>query len=82
LRGMPTEVKFGHAETPAPLRVAFDEFVSCFPADDARRELSAEVVWSALHGMVVLAHSGRIPPGAREERLDFLVSRFAGRPGE
>ncbi|MGW3683208.1 TetR/AcrR family transcriptional regulator [Streptomyces prasinus] len=78
---MPTDVKFAHAETPPPLRAAFDEFVSCFRPDDARRELFAEVVWSALHGMAVLSDSGRIPPDGQEERIDFLVARFADAPG-
>ncbi|WP_197320832.1 TetR/AcrR family transcriptional regulator [Saccharomonospora sp. NB11] len=77
---LPTDVKFAHAETPPPLRAAFAEFVDCFPSDEQRRELFAEVTWSALHGMVVLADSGRIPPDAQEERLDFLVTRIAGTP--
>jgi AcrR family transcriptional regulator len=78
---LPTEVKFAHAETPPPLRAGFDEFVSCFPADDRRRELFAEVTWSALHGMAVLSESGRIPPNGQAERLDFLVTQIAGAPG-
>ncbi|MFF0165094.1 TetR/AcrR family transcriptional regulator [Streptomyces prasinus] len=78
---MPTDVKFAHAETPPPLRAAFDEFVGCFRPDSARRELSAEVVWSALHGMAVLSDGGRIPPDGQEERLDFLVARLADTPG-
>ncbi|MEV0300768.1 MULTISPECIES: TetR/AcrR family transcriptional regulator [Streptomyces] len=78
---LPTDVKFAHAETPPPLRAAFDEFVSCFRPDDARRELFAEVVWSALHGMAVLSDSGRIPSDGQEERLDFLVARLSDTPG-
>ncbi|TDQ52299.1 TetR/AcrR family transcriptional regulator [Actinorugispora endophytica] len=74
---MPTDVKFAHAETPPQLRASFDEFVSCFRPDNARRELSAEVVWSALHGIAVLSDSGRIPPDGQKERLDFLVTRLA-----
>lgn len=77
---LPTDLKFASAETPAPLRAAFDEFVNCFPPDNKRRELFAEVIWSALHGMAVLADSGRIPPDGQEERLDFLVARIAGIP--
>jgi AcrR family transcriptional regulator len=75
---LPTDVKFAHAETPAPLRACFDEFVSCFPPDDLRRELFAEVTWSALHGMAALSESGRIPPSAQAERLDLLVTQIAG----
>ncbi|PWI06195.1 TetR family transcriptional regulator [Streptomyces sp. NWU339] len=77
---LPTDVKFASAETPPPLRAAFDEFVSCFRPDNERRELFAEVTWSALHGMAVLSDSGRIPPDGQEERLDFLVTQIAGPP--
>jgi AcrR family transcriptional regulator len=77
---LPTDLKFASAETPPPLRAGFDEFVSCFRPDNERRELFAEVVWSALHGMVVLSDSGRIPPDGQEERLDFLTARIADAP--
>ncbi|MEV4125595.1 TetR/AcrR family transcriptional regulator [Nocardia sp. NPDC049707] len=77
---MPTDVKFAHAETPPPLRAAFDEFVSCFRPDNARRELFAEVIWSALHGIATLSASGRIPPDNQGERLDFLITQLADTP--
>ncbi|MEV4465249.1 TetR/AcrR family transcriptional regulator [Micromonospora echinofusca] len=77
---LPTDLKFASVETPPPLRASFDEFVSCFRPDNKRRELFAEVVWSALHGMAVLSESGRIPPDAQEERLDFLVTQLADTP--
>lgn len=74
---LPTDLKFASAETPPPLRAAFDEFVNCFRPDNDRRELFAEVIWSALHGMAVLSDSGRIPPDGQEERLNFLVTQIA-----
>ena len=77
---LPTDLTFASAETPPPLRAAFDEFVTCFRPDNAQRELSAEVIWSALHGMAVLSDSGRIPPDGQEERLDFLVTQIADTP--
>lgn len=77
---LPTDVKFASADTPPPLRAAFDEFVSCFPDEDERRELSAEVTWSALHGMAVLSDSGRIPPADQDARVEFLATRIAGTP--
>lgn len=77
---LPTDLKFASDETPAPMRACFDEFVSCFRPDDERRELSAEVIWSAVHGLVVLSDSGRIPPAGQHERLDFLVTRIADTP--
>jgi len=77
---LPTDLKFASAETPPPLQAAFDEFVSCFRPDNDRRELFAEVIWSALHGMTVLSESGRIPPDGQEERLDFLIAQIADTP--
>jgi AcrR family transcriptional regulator len=77
---LPTEVKFAHAETPAQLRAGFTEFVNCFRPDDPRRELLAEVTWSALHGLAALTGSGRIPAEGQAERLDLLVARFADTP--
>ncbi|WP_018680366.1 TetR/AcrR family transcriptional regulator [Actinokineospora enzanensis] len=74
---LPTDLKFASTETPPPLRAAFDEFVSCFRPDNERRELFAEVLWSALHGIAVLSDSGRIPLSGQEQRLDFLVDRLA-----
>ncbi|MER6110957.1 TetR/AcrR family transcriptional regulator [Streptomyces hirsutus] len=79
---LPTDVKFASTETPPPLRAAFGEFVNCFRPDNERRELFAEVTWSALHGMAVLSDSGRIPPAGQEERLDFLVTQIAGTPAD
>ncbi|MEH0824378.1 MULTISPECIES: TetR/AcrR family transcriptional regulator [unclassified Micromonospora] len=77
---LPTDLKFASAETPPPLRASFDEFVSCFRPDNKRRELFAEVLWSALHGIAVLSESGRIPPDGQEDRLDFLVTQIADAP--
>lgn len=77
---LPTDLKFASAETLPPLRTAFDEFVSCFRQDNDRRELFAEVIWSALHGMAVLSDSGRIPSAGQEERLDFLIAQMADTP--
>ncbi|HEX6346582.1 TetR/AcrR family transcriptional regulator [Umezawaea sp.] len=75
---LPTDLAFASAETPAPLRAGFDEFVACFSPEDDRRELFAEVVWSALHGMAVLSDSGRIPAERQEERLELLIARIGG----
>lgn len=71
---LPTDLKFASDETPPPLRACFDEFVQCFRPGN---ELSAEVLWSALHGITVLAANGRIPPGGQAQRLDLLIERLA-----
>ena len=65
----------------APWMPQFGEFVSCFRPDNGRRELIAEVVWSALHGMAVLSESGRIPADGQQGRLDFLISRLGDDAG-
>ena len=75
---LPTQLTFAGAETPPQLRAGFDEFVHCFRPGDERRELVAEVVWSALHGIAVLSESGRIPADRQEERLDVLIAGIAG----
>ncbi|MET4924299.1 TetR/AcrR family transcriptional regulator [Streptomyces sp. PSRA5] len=79
---LPTDLKFASTETPPQLRACFDEFVNCFRPDNERRELFAEVTWSALHGMAVLSDSGRIPSDGQEARLDFLITRIVGTPAD
>jgi AcrR family transcriptional regulator len=75
---LPTDLKFASTETPAPLRASFDEFVNCFHPDNERRELFAEVIWAALHGIAVLSGSGRIPADWQEERVDLLIAQIGG----
>jgi AcrR family transcriptional regulator len=77
---MPTDVRFASEETPAPLRAGFDEFVSALPPGTEQRELTAEVTWSALHGMAVLAATRRIPPDGQGERVNLLAARIATAP--
>jgi AcrR family transcriptional regulator len=76
---MPTDVKFASEETPAPLRASFDEFVSALPPDTEQPALTAEITWSALHGMAVLAATKRIPPEGQAERVKVLAARITGR---
>jgi AcrR family transcriptional regulator len=73
---MPTDMKFASEETPAPLRAGFDEFVSALPSGTEQPELTAEVTWSALHGIAVLAAAGRIPPEGQDERVKLLANRI------
>ncbi|MFI0817093.1 TetR/AcrR family transcriptional regulator [Streptomyces sp. NPDC021098] len=75
---METGLPFAREDTPPALRAAFEELLAAAGGtrDRARDELHAEVVWSALHGLAVLAGAGRIPPERQRERLDVLVGRF------
>jgi AcrR family transcriptional regulator len=74
---MPTDVKFASEDSPAELRAGFDEFVSVVPPGAPHRELAAEVLWSALHGLATLAANGRIPPGGQDQRVDVLLAGIA-----
>jgi AcrR family transcriptional regulator len=77
---MPTDVRFASEDTPAPLRAGFDEFVSALPPGTEQPELTAEVTWSALHGMAVLAATRRIPPDGQGERVNLLAARISTAP--
>jgi AcrR family transcriptional regulator len=74
---LPTKIKFASAETPPALRAAFGALVEAVGADRPDSTFLAEVLWSALHGMVVLEQSERIPPLGAEDRLNILVQKFS-----
>ncbi len=73
---LPTKVKFASEETPPALRSAFEALVTALGPDRQEPVFLAEVLWSALHGLVVLAQSERIPAIGDENRLSILVERF------
>ena len=74
---LPTKIKFASEETPTALRAAFAELVIALGPDRQNPEFLAEVLWSALHGMVVLVQSERIPATGAEVRLNVLVQKFS-----
>jgi len=74
---LPTGLKFASEETPAALRAAFAELVSALGPKREMPAIAAEVLWSALHGMAVLAQSERIPATGAESRLNVLVQAFS-----
>jgi AcrR family transcriptional regulator len=73
----PTRIKFASEETPTVLRAGFLELVAALGPERETPEALAEVLWSALHGMAVLARSERIPPSGADSRLDVLVRTFS-----
>jgi AcrR family transcriptional regulator len=79
---LPTAVKFASAETPPSLRAAFAEFVAVLRTFDPHPDLRAEILWSALHGMVVLTQAHRIPAEGRQARLDLLAAQIVANAGE
>src|SRR4051812_26808582 len=52
---MPTDVPFASHDAPEPLRACFGAFTAVLPAGTRHLDLVAEVIWSALHGLVALA---------------------------
>ena len=78
---LPTELLFASEETPTALRAAFDALVTALGPDREETAFMAELVWSALHGMVVLMQSGRIPADGAQARLHLLVKSFGREPG-
>jgi AcrR family transcriptional regulator len=74
---LPTKIKFASEETPPALRAAFAALVKALGPDRQDSVFLAEVLWSALHGMVVLMQSERIPAIGADDRLDILVRKFS-----
>lgn len=74
---LPTKLEFASEDTPAALRAAFSELVAALGPNRDMLEYRAEVLWSALHGMAVLAQSERIPATGTEFRLNVLVQAFS-----
>jgi hypothetical protein len=74
---LPTTLPFASEETPTALRAAFAALVAALGPDRQRPDILAEVLWSALHGMVVIERSGRIPTADGEVRLNMLVEMFS-----
>ena len=74
---LPTELLFASEETPKALRVAFDALVNALGPGQGNPVFVAEVLWSALHGLVVLMQSKRIPVDGAQDRLDILIQKFS-----
>jgi AcrR family transcriptional regulator len=74
---LPTGLKFANEETPAALRAAFAELVAALGPKRDMPAMTAEVLWSALHGLAVLVQSERIPATGAEARLNVLVKAFS-----
>jgi AcrR family transcriptional regulator len=73
---LPTDVKFASDDTPSALKAAFGELVGALQPFGKHPDVRAEVTWAALHGLAVLRHGGRIPPGGQEAHINLLVSQI------
>lgn len=67
---------FASADAPASLQEAFAELRATVApyARDADPGVLAEVLWSALHGLVTLTRDGRLSEGRQKERLAAIVA--------
>jgi AcrR family transcriptional regulator len=73
---LPTGIQFASEDTPPALRAAFAALITALGPDRPEAIFLAEVLWSALHGMVVLMQSARIPIAGTEDRLNILVQKL------
>lgn len=78
---LPTDLRFAEADTRAELRAAFEAIAAAVAPFCANAEVAAEAFWAALHGLAELERSGRIRPGAREERVALVVWAVVGAKG-
>ncbi|MGW3249021.1 TetR/AcrR family transcriptional regulator [Streptomyces fungicidicus] len=74
------DLPFATPEAPAALQEAFGELlraVEPVAAEGDDPALLTETYWAALHGLVTLTRSGRLPEEAHDRRLALLLSHFA-----
>jgi AcrR family transcriptional regulator len=73
-----TRLHFAAEDTPAPLKEAFAELRAAVATIAGGRDVDTltEVVWSALHGLVVLGRNGRLRPDHDTARLELLVTQL------
>ncbi|MEU9402473.1 TetR/AcrR family transcriptional regulator [Streptomyces sp. SID4985] len=77
------DLPFATPEAPAPLKEAFGEILQAVEPITAEGEdpaLLTETYWAALHGLVTLMRSGRLPEEAHETRLALLINHFTTAP--
>ena len=74
-----TALRFDDADTPPQLSAAFAALHQAVGrvADGRDGDTLIEVFWAALHGMVTLGATGRLPPDRVGDRVRLLVEQFA-----
>jgi AcrR family transcriptional regulator len=73
-----TTLRFADADTPPELSNAFAELRQAVAdvAEGQDVDTLTEVLWAALHGLVVLNRAGRLRPGQRSARIEILIDQF------
>ncbi|WP_236788985.1 TetR/AcrR family transcriptional regulator [Amycolatopsis sp. GM8] len=74
------DLPFATPDAPPALHAAFDELADAIRLQTQEDEvgLLTETFWAALHGLVTLTRSGRLPRDAADRRLELLLARFDG----
>jgi AcrR family transcriptional regulator len=70
---LPTDLRFAEAETKPELRAGFEALAAVVTPFCVDVDIVTETFWAALHGLAALERSGRIRPGARDERIAHVV---------
>lgn len=73
------DLPFATPEAPAELQEAFGELLAAVEPIAAEGDdpgALTETYWAALHGLVTLMRSGRLPEGAHQQRLQLLTRHF------
>ncbi len=73
-----TTLRFAADDTPPELVAAFAELrhAICPVAAEQEADALTEVLWAALHGLVILTRTDRLRPGHDSERVQLLVRQF------
>ena len=78
---MSSGLLYAQPESPAPLHAAFEEIRYAVQpiTTDEDIQTTTETVWAAVHGLVMLDHSGRLRPDRREQRIAVLARQLLAR---
>jgi AcrR family transcriptional regulator len=74
-----TTLRFAAEDTPPELVAGFNELHNVVAALTEHQDADtlAEVLWSALHGLVTLTRTGRLRASHDADRLDLLIDQLA-----
>ena len=77
-----TTLRFADAATPPELSESFAELRQAVTQIAGRQDVDTltEVLWAALHGLVMLSRGARLRPGLQSARVELLISQFCPAP--
>lgn len=70
---LPTDLRFAEAGTRPELRAGFEALAAVVAPFCVEVADVTETFWAALHGLAALERSGRVRPGARNQRIALVV---------